>query len=65
MALEEILEAQYARVNRLIAGVNEEIRHIENELVFDKANKSLEMLLEAKKGELAELKAERLAILRG
>lgn len=58
------LDMLYKSVNSSIQLVKADIRHAENQQVFDPENSKLNTYIAERKTKLAELKAERLAILK-
>lgn len=61
---EQRLDMLYTTVNASINFVKSDIRHAESRLVFDPENDKLKAYIAHKQEKLAELKAERLAILK-
>lgn len=61
---EQRLDTLYKAVNSSIQLVKADIRHAENQQVFDPENSKLNTYITERKTKLAELKRERLAILR-
>lgn len=61
---EQRLDMLYTTVNSSIHFVESDIRHAENQLVFDPENDKVKAYIAHKQETLAELKSERLSILR-